>query len=241
MKIAYDLHIHSALSPCADDDMTPNNIAGMSAIKGLDVIAVTDHNSCGNVSAVMEATKKYGITVIPAMEVETAEEVHVVCYFPDIYAAGKMQDVVRDSMLGIKNNKQTFGNQFYMDEDDNITGEEEMLLVSATTLSFQEVFEKVKSFGGIAVPAHIDRGSYSVLSNLGFMPPDVDISAVEITALGIETLKDKYSEYTIITNSDAHTLGDISEKERFLCINNENDCDFIEFFVKNFFEKLKKK
>ena len=238
MSFYYDLHIHTALSPCGDDDMTPNNIAGMAAIKGLDVIAVTDHNSCGNVRAVIEAAKNYNIIVIPAMEVETQEEVHVACYFPDVEAAEKMHEIVKNSMLGIKNNKQTFGNQLYMDADDEITGEEEVLLVSATMLSFQEVFEKVEGFGGIAVPAHIDRQSYSVLSNLGFMPPDVNISTVEITSSGLEKFKDEYGKYGILTNSDAHTLGDISEKERFLCINDKDGHKFAKFFVEHFLGNL---
>jgi len=234
MKYAYDLHIHSALSPCADDDMTPNNIAGMAAIKGLDVIAVTDHNSCGNVRAVTECAAQYGIKVIPGMELETEEEVHVVCYFPDIDTAMEMQKIVSGKMMGIKNNPQTFGNQYYMDSDDEIVGIEENLLVSATMMSFQEVFETVKKINSIAVPAHIDRTSYSVISNLGFMPPDVDIYAVEITKKNIEIWKNDYSEFQILTNSDAHSLGNISEKEYFLS-KNDNDCAwFTEFFVKNF-------
>ena len=234
MKYAYDLHIHSALSPCADDDMTPNNIAGMAAIKGLDVISLTDHNSCGNVRALTEIAKNYNITVIPGMEVETQEEVHVVCYFPTIEACEKMQEIVKASMLPIKNNKQTFGNQFYMDADDEIIGEEDILLVNAITLSFQEVFKKTEEFGGIAVPAHIDRQSYSVLSNLGFLPPDVDINVVEITTTGLLKYEEDYKNYEILTNSDAHTLGNIAEKERFLYSLHKNEGKFSKFFVEHF-------
>ena len=232
-EYAYDLHIHSALSPCADDDMTPNNIAGMAAIKGLDIIAVTDHNSCGNVRAVMECAKQYNIAVIPGMEVETAEEVHVVCYFPNLDAAFEMQKIVAGKMMGIKNNPQMFGNQYYMDEDDEIIGIEENLLVSATMMSFQEVFETVKKLNSIAVPAHIDRTSYSVISNLGFMPPDVNIDIVEITARNLEKWKKDYSEFQILTNSDAHMLGNIAEKENFLCINNKKHEKILGYFVKN--------
>ena len=235
MKYAYDLHIHSALSPCADDDMTPNNIAGMAAIKGLDIIAVTDHNSCGNVRAVQKAAEQYKIKVVPGMEIETEEEVHVVCYFPDISSAEEMQKIVRANMLGIKNNEKTFGNQFYMDENDEITGVEENLLVSATMLSFQEVFKTVHEIGGVAVPAHIDRTSYSVISNLGFLPPDVDIRAVEITARNLAIWKENYADFSIITNSDAHNLGDIAEKEHFLFKSDKKDDFMTEFFMKYFF------
>ncbi len=234
MKYAYDLHIHSALSPCADDDMTPNNIAGMAKIKGLDIIALTDHNSCGNVRALMKAAKQYDIIVVPGMEVETEEEVHIVCYFPDIASAEKMQDIVKSSMLGIKNSPETFGNQLYMDENDEITGIEENLLVSATTLSFQEVFKVVHEIGGIAVPAHIDRNSYSVISNLGFLPPDVDIKAVEITAKNLNEWKENYSNFSILTNSDAHNLGDIAEKENHLCKSDKMRDFLTEFFIKYF-------
>lgn len=235
MNYAYDLHIHSALSPCADDDMTPNNIAGMAAIKGLDLIAVTDHNSCGNVRATIKAAEQYGIKVIPGMELETEEEVHIACYFPDVDTAEKMQEIVYSKMLPIKNDSKTFGNQFYMDECDEITGIEEKLLVSATMISFQEVFEIIEKLNSIAVPAHIDRNSYSVISNLGFMPPDVNIHTVEITRKNLEKWKEDYSQFQILTNSDAHNLGDIAEKENFICINDKEKTKLIEFFVKNFF------
>lgn len=234
MMYAYDLHIHSALSPCADDDMTPGNITAMAALKGLDIIAIADHNSCGNVRAVIEAAKNYSITVLPAMEVETAEEVHVVCYFPDIASAEKMHGVLKAGMMKIKNNPLTFGNQFYMDADDNIIGIEENLLVSATSLSFQEVFLKAKESGGFAVPAHIDRQSYSVISNLGFIPPDTDVQFVEITAKNLDVWKGKYTKYGILTNSDAHNLGNIAERERFLEISDKNIDSIMKYFIKNF-------
>ena len=146
MKLYYDLHIHSALSPCGDKDMTPNNIVNMSIIKGLDVIAVTDHNSCGNVRAVMEVAGDR-LLVIPGMEVETSEEVHVVCYFADIENAEKMGEYIKKHMSGVKNQEEIFGEQLYMDADDNVIGKEENLLVTATDLNIFRVVEKAKEFG----------------------------------------------------------------------------------------------
>lgn len=210
MSCYYDLHIHSALSPCGDRDMTPNNIVNMALIKGLDIIAVTDHNTCGNARAVIEAAAGR-LAVVPGLEVETAEEVHVVCYFPDLDRAEAMGRIVRAHLPPVPNRPDIFGNQYYMDAQDNITGEEKILLVSAAALHIGEVFRLAKELGGAAVPAHIDRPSYSVLANLGMIPPDLDVTAVEITARNRESLEKDYGKYRILTNSDAHYLEDIAE------------------------------
>lgn len=211
MKIYYDLHIHSALSPCGDNDMTPNNIVNMSILKGLDVIAVTDHNSCGNVRAVMSVAGDK-IIVIPGMEIETAEEVHMVSLFRDIESAEEMERIIRKNSVAVENKTDIFGNQYYMDENDEIIGEEPNLLVTATGLDIYSVVKNVEDLGGIIYPAHIDRSSYSVLSNLGFIPPDLNFSTVEITAKKRAEMESDYAAYNVITSSDAHYLWDISEK-----------------------------
>ncbi|HIU48177.1 MAG TPA: PHP domain-containing protein [Candidatus Avimonoglobus intestinipullorum] len=221
MKCYYDLHIHSALSPCGDDEMTPNNIVNMAIIKGLDAIAVTDHNSCGNVRAVMEAAGDR-LLVVPGMEVETAEEVHVVCYFPTIGAAEQMQEVVRAHLPPVQNQKDIFGNQLYMNAADEVTGEEGLLLVRATTLPIEAVFRSAAACGGIAIPAHIDRSSYSVLSNLGFIPPELPVRTVEITPKNRARMEKEFETYHILSNSDAHYLEDIAEPVYFLDISSKN-------------------
>ncbi len=215
MKIYYDLHIHSALSPCGDEDMTPNNIVNMATLVGLDMIAVTDHNSAGNIRAVQEVAKGK-IKVVPGIEVTTAEEVHVLCYFPTVDAAEDMGDYLKKNMSGIKNNPEIFGRQLLMDAEDNITGEEELLLVSAVNLDIYSVQKAVKEREGMFVPAHIDRSSYSVISNLGFLPPDLDIDGIEITEDGLKSLVKQYSNYEILTSSDAHYLENISEKKKYI-------------------------
>ncbi len=210
MKVYYDLHIHSALSPCGDEDMTPNNIVNMARLKGLDAIAVTDHNSCGNVRAVMEVAGDE-ILVIPAMEIESSEEVHIISYFEAIEKAEEMERLIRQKSTPVKNRPEIFGRQLYLNAKDEIVGEEERLLVTATGLDAEEIFFHVRRLGGVPVPAHIDRSSYSVLSNLGFLPTEWEVSAVEITAKHRMDWEDQYANFEILTSSDAHYLGDIAE------------------------------
>ena len=231
MKCYYDLHIHSCLSPCGDGDMTPNNIVNMALIKGLDIISLTDHNSWGNLESVIKAAGDK-ILVIPGMEVESSEEVHICCYFPTLEACKEMWEIVKKNMQGIKNKPEIFGNQQYMDEEDNIIGEEDELLVAATKLSIDEVFSYTKSLGGVAIPAHIDRTSYSVISNLGFIPDNLDIKTVEITPKNRDKLQNEYKKYNIVSNSDAHYLWDISEPEFFVDIAKKTIADTLEFLCK---------
>lgn len=216
MKLYYDFHIHSALSPCGDNDMTPNNLINMSIIKGLDAVALTDHNACENIRAAA-AVAGDKIIFIPGMEVETSEEVHIVTLFPTADAAEEMQRILDDSSPFIPNRPEIFGNQYIMDENDEICGEIDRMLVTASGLDIYTVVAAAKDLGGIAYPAHIDRESYSVLSNLGFIPPDLDISAVEITEKSRTALEGEYSNrYNIITSSDAHYLWDISERNHYI-------------------------
>ena len=216
MKLYYDFHIHSALSPCGDNDMTPNNLINMSIIKGLDAVALTDHNACENVRAAA-AVAGDKIIFIPGMEVETSEEVHIVTLSPTADAAEEMQRILVDSSPFIPNRPEIFGNQYIMDENDEICGEIDRMLVTASGLDIYTVVAAAKDLGGIAYPAHIDRESYSVLSNLGFIPPDLDISAVEITEKSRAALEGEYSNrYNIITSSDAHYLWDISERNHYI-------------------------
>lgn len=231
MKLSYDLHIHSALSPCGDNDMTPNNIANMAIIKGLDMIALTDHNSCGNLRALTEAAGDR-LLVIPGIEVETSEDVHVACYFPTIEKAEKMAAEVMQRLPKIKNDSAIFGNQYYMDSNDEVTSEEEILLVNAADMDIYEVFAMAAKLGGAAVPAHIDRTSYSVLSNLGFIPPDLPVTSVEITSANLDRMKNEYSQYNILTNSDAHYLENISEPENFIDLPGKNAQFLIDFLCK---------
>ena len=217
IPLYYDLHLHSCLSPCGDDDMTPANIAGMASIKGLDVIALTDHNSCKNCPAAMVHGSEYGVIVIPGMELCTAEEVHVICLFPALENALAFDGYVYEHMLPIKNREAIFGKQQIMDENDEVIGTVENLLINATDIAFDDAFSLTASYGGIAYPAHVDKSSTSVLSNLGFVPPDSTFTCAEFHDLKnlhrIQKEHPYFLQCNIVSSSDAHYLGDIREPE----------------------------
>lgn len=212
----YDLHIHSALSPCGDDDMTPANIAAMANLKGLDIIAVSDHNTCMNCSAVKQCADEYGILVIPAMELNTAEEIHVLCLFKDIEKAKKFGEYVYSTLPEIKNKADIYGHQYVMDKNEKILDDIPKLLITASSIGISEVQQKVKQFGGISIPAHVDKNSYSLISVLGTIPSEYGFSAFEVSAnADIEHLKNDFPQLcnkTILSSSDAHYLWQINER-----------------------------
>lgn len=220
MRYYYDLHIHTALSPCGDNDMTPNNVVNMSLLKGLDIIAVTDHNSVQNAGAVAEAGRKNGLIVVFGMEIETAEEVHVVALFPDRESAYGVQEIIYRHMNGIKNREDIFGEQRILDGQDELQGRVDQLLITAVSLMIEEVFQIVTEAGGVCIPAHVDRDSHSILSNLGMIPEDLAVSNIEIskncdrvTFLGANP---GLKRYGVLRSSDAHYLWDISERENYI-------------------------
>ena len=216
-NLSYDLHIHSCLSPCGDDDSTPSNIVGMAAIKGLDVIALTDHNSCRNTPAAKKTADEYGLIFIPGMELTTAEEVHVLCLFETVEAALDWDRFVYDKLLKIKNKSEIFGNQILYNTDDEIAGYEENLLINATSITFDEVLELVQKFGGIMIPSHLEKSSTSLISNLGMIPDNSEFKTVEVNHLDkLHELKRNHpyiNDCRIICDSDAHQLVDIKEPE----------------------------
>lgn len=217
----YDLHIHSCLSPCGDSDMTPANIVGMSAVKGLDVIALTDHNSCRNCPAAMKHAEDMGITLIPGMELTTSEEVHVICLFPSLSDAMDFDAYVYSRLLPVKNRPDIFGEQQVMDENDQAAGTVEKLLINATDIPFYRTEALVESFHGICFPAHLDKSSTSLLSNLGFIPPESVFRCAEVRDLAnLHRLKKAHpylGSCRILSNSDAHYLWDISEPDLQIC------------------------
>lgn len=202
----YDLHLHSCLSPCADKDMTPNNICAMARLKGLDLIALTDHNTSGNLWAFEQTAKENGLLFLPGLEVCTAEEVHLLAYFPSVEQAGRMGDWCLKHLPPEKNRPEFFGRQVLMDAMDQEVGEEDALLIGALSQDLESVILQVRSLGGVTVPAHIHR-SFGLLTVLGFLPGDPDFPTVEIKPG--ETLPEGRRG---ITSSDAHRLGDIAER-----------------------------
>ena len=213
MKLAVDLHIHSCLSACANDDMTPNNIVNMAYLKGLDVLAVADHNSAKNLPAVEAVAKERGLLLLPAIEVESKEEVHILCYLKTVQDALALCDYVYAGLNGI-NVKEVFGNQLIMNEDDELVAQENLLLSQATSYSIEQIAAYVKEIGGVALPAHINRQSNSLLYNLGFIPPGL-FASVEISKLAPVPSID-ISAYHVVHSSDAHDLSNIFERDNFL-------------------------
>jgi len=231
MELFYDFHIHSALSPCADADMTPCNIANMAALKGLHAISVCDHNSGANLKAAAAAAHEAGVLFLPGMELTTAEEVHLLAYFEDLDAACALGDIVYAALPDIPNNEAYFGIQLVMDEKDEIKGNLEKLLLSALPFSLEECVRMIRQHGGAAVPAHINRGSNSILANLGFMPQTVQFSTIE-TLKNIDTSGVNLTPYQVLHSSDAHTLCDISEQVNFLIVKNHTIHNIFQAIVK---------
>lgn len=220
MRLYYDLHLHSCLSPCGDNDMTPWNLVNMAKILGLDIIALTDHNSCGNCRSAMKVGESAGITVVPGMELCTAEEIHCVCLFDDIGKAEAFSEYVKTTMPPVKNREEIFGQQLLMDEGDGILGKEEILLTVASGISIDGLPELVSEYGGVCFPAHIDRESYSVLSSLGDFPPELNVRAFELTPRADERYYFENYGYLsgkrLLRSSDAHYLENMREREFYL-------------------------
>lgn len=217
MKLTYDLHMHSCLSPCADDEMTPANMAGMAMLAGMDVVALSDHNTARNCGAFMEACAKAGLLALPAMELTTSEEAHILCLLPTLEAALALDDYVYERLLPVKNRPEKFGRQLLMDADEKVTGEEERLLLNATSIGVYDVAALLRGFGGVAVPAHIDRDSFSIISNLGFMDREMGFGIVELSrgadAAALAAGHAELRGMPVLVNSDAHRLCDMPDAE----------------------------
>ena len=238
MKLYYDLHMHSCLSPCADDDMTPMNMAGMGMLKGLSVMALTDHNSCRNCPAFFKACEGYGIVPIAGMELSTAEDVHMVVLFPTLEAALRFEEALEEHRMPMDNDPAIFGNQLVMNERDEVVSEFKPLLIAATDLWMGDAVELVRSFGGVIYPAHIDRDSNGIIAMLGDIPPEYGFTAMEYRdGSKRERYEARYAEAkgkSVLVSSDAHQLYKISEAENFFPFEVDEGASRDEILVKIF-------
>ena len=209
-KYYYDLHMHSCLSPCGDMDMTPNNIVNMAKLLGLDVIALTDHNTSLNCEAAIKVGEEIGLTVIPGMELTTAEDIHAVCLFPTLEKALAFSDYVDRNRIKVRNKAEIYGRQVIMNENDEEIGEIEHLLLPASFIGISDAYRKAREFGGICYPAHIDRDSLSILSVLGEIDPYCGFRTAELADITkLPELRKAHpilDSMNIITCSDAHYL-----------------------------------
>lgn len=211
-RFVADLHVHSLLSPCAAIEMTPRNIIWNAEQRGVDIVAITDHNAMENVRAALAAAKGTSVTVLPGMEVETKEEVHLVVLFDKIRQLDEWERIIRVHRSGRLNDTTKFGAQFIVDDEDNYVGEKEDMLLTSLTMTIEDVTETVDAMGGLCIACHVDRPVYSILSTLGFIPPSLRLSAVEISRRTTkeEILKrvPSLAAWPIVASSDAHTIED---------------------------------
>jgi PHP family Zn ribbon phosphoesterase len=206
LSLLIDLHIHTVLSACAEVEMIPPLIVERALELGLGLIGIADHNCAANATAVIEAARGTGLTVLPGMEVQSREEVHMLCLFDTLAQVEAWQRTVDAALPELPNRESYFGAQYVVDATGAHRYTEERLLATSTSLSVEQVAVGVDALGGLCVPAHIDRPSFSILSNLGFVPQGLPISGVEITPRALGLAKFGAGELEISENriSDAH-------------------------------------
>lgn len=236
MLLKADLHIHTVLSPCGDIDMSPINIIQEAKNKDLKIIGITDHNSTLNAKICFEIAKKYGIYVLCGAEVTTSEEVHCLCFMPNFDKLKSFQDFLDSKVIFFQNNPDKFGYQFVVDENENVIFEIEHLLINALNVSLSELQQKVVELNGIFIPAHIDKRTNSISSQLGFLPPDLKFDALELSPFAFKNnffeKMSWFKNYNYICDSDAHFIQDIAK------IYNNFDLDIIDFEnIKNAIKK----
>jgi len=213
-----DLHVHTCLSPCADLKMSAVAIVRQALAIGVDVLGICDHNSAENVPAAVAAASGRDVHVLPGMELTSCEEVHVLALFDDLESVTALQGVVYENLPG-ENDEETFGMQVVVNADDEVLSFNRRLLIGATTLTLQEIVQIIHSLGGLVIAAHIDRESFSLIGQLGFVPDDLDLDALEISsALEYDEAMQRYEpRLPLIQSSDAHKVEDIGRcRTRFL-------------------------
>lgn len=215
-----ELHVHTVLSPCAGVEMIPPLIIQNALECGINIIAITDHNASENVPAVIKAAEGHDLTVLPGMELQTEEEVHVLCLFDSMDQLNCLQVIVDKKLPDIKNNIEYFGEQFIVDHTGAFIRRKERLLINSTSLSFDEAFQEVSKLGGLFIPAHVNRQAFGLIDHLGFVPPELNIEALEISRhIPLQEAIEKYpqiSNYPIIQSGDVHYLGDFLGVNQFI-------------------------
>jgi 3',5'-nucleoside bisphosphate phosphatase len=205
-----DLHVHTVLSPCAQVEMIPPLIVQSALERGIGILAITDHNASANVIAVQQAALGSGLVVLPGMELQTREEVHLLCLFDTLEQLQHWQAHVDALLPHLKNQPEFLGEQFIVDETGDYIRSEERLLLTSVNIKLESAISEVTALGGLAIPAHVDRKAFGLLSNLGFVPAHPDLVCLEISRfIRPEQAIRKWPQiarYPLIQNSDAHQL-----------------------------------
>jgi PHP family Zn ribbon phosphoesterase len=215
-----DLHIHTVLSPCAEVEMIPPLIRRQAAELGLNLIAVTDHNACHNVEAVIQAFAGSGIHVLPGMELQSREEVHLLCLFDTVGQCQGWQRRVLSKMPSLANREKIWGPQFIVNEAGELLAQEERLLMASVDLALEQIVEGVNAGGGMVVPAHVDRPAFSLLSNLGWIPEGLPVEALEVTSHFVPEQGyrrwPQLRSWNLIVGGDAHRLKEMQRRTLFI-------------------------
>ncbi len=201
MKV--DLHVHSCLSPCGDYAMSPGNVITAAFGAGLGAIGLCDHNTAGNVAAFQKAGARLGMPVVGGMEICSREEAHILVFFDEPAALERMQDLVYAHLHG-DNDPRAFGEQIVVDERDEPVEGNERLLIGATDLSADEIVRESRRLGGLVIAAHVDRPSYSLIGQLGFVPAGLDLDALEVSPRCGDDSRYRAYGLPLVRFSDAH-------------------------------------
>jgi len=219
VKVFYaDMHIHTCLSPCSELEMSPKAIVRQAAAMGLDMIAICDHNSSENVQAAKHAARDLDLTVIGGIEITSREEVHMLGFFRDGISLAEVQNVIYNNLSG-ENDPDYFGDQLVVDDEDTIIAENNHLLIGATELTLKEIVRLVHKWNGIVIASHIDRPSFSLISQLGFIPKDLDLDGLEVFSGVIPSVTESR---TVIFSSDAHRLDEIGRRSTGFYMKNKS-------------------
>ncbi len=207
-----DLHVHTCLSPCAELNMGPRAIVECASRNGLDVLGISDHNSSENVPGVVNAARGRNLRVLPGMEVTSKEEVHILAVFDSVDRAFQLQEIVYLNLPG-ENNAEIFGPQVVVNEDHDVLGFNHRLLAGATELSVEQVVANIHSLGGLAIASHVDRETFGIIGQLGFIPEELELDALELSArTSAEDARRRFpqcGDRAFLRSSDAHSVQDI--------------------------------